>query len=74
MIIYIANKDENKELYITNLVSTQSVVYINDVIFDDVTLADGINSAPNLRVLKLDLKNGDTVSVDENQLITYTIK
>jgi len=74
MIIYTANKDEKKELNITNMVQTQSVVYINDIVFDDVTLADGINSAPNLRVLKLDLKNGDTVSVDENPLITYTIK
>lgn len=74
MIIYTANKDEIKELCISNMVQTQSVVYINDIVFDDVALADGINSAPNLRVLKLDLKNGDTVSVDENPLITYTIK
>lgn len=74
MIIYTANKDETKELCISNMVQTQSVVYINDIVFDDVALADGINSAPNLRVLKLDLKNGDKVSVYENPLITYTIK
>lgn len=74
MIIYIANKNEKKELDITNVISTQSIVYINDIIFDDVFLAEGSDSAPNLRVLELDLKNGDIVSAKENKLITYKIK
>ena len=74
MIIYVANNDEVKELDITNVVSTKSIVYINDIIFDDVQLAEGSESIPNLRVLELNLKNGDIVSVKENQLITYTIK
>lgn len=74
MIIYIANKDEKKELDIINVVATQSIVYINDIIFDDVYLAEGTDSSPNLRVLELDLKNGDIVSAKENNLITYNIK
>lgn len=74
MIIYTANKNEIKELDITNIVSTQSIVYINDIIFDDVQLADGSEKYPNLRVLELDLKNGDIVSAKENKLITYKIK
>lgn len=74
MIIYVANNDEVKELDITNVVSTKSIVYINDIIFDDVQLAEGSESIPNLRVLELNLKKEDIVSVKENQLITYTIK
>lgn len=74
MIIYIANKNEIKELDITNVIPTQSIVYINDIIFDDVHLAEGSDSAPNLRVLELNLKNGDIVSAKENNLITYNIK
>ena len=74
MIIYIANKDEIKELDITNVISTQSIVYINDIIFDDVYLAEGSDLAPNLRVLQLDLKKDDIVTAKENELITYNIK
>lgn len=74
MIIYIADKDEIKQLNITNVISTKSIVYINDIIFDDVQLAEGTESIPNLRVLELNLKNEDIVSVKENQLITYNIK
>ena len=74
MIIYTANKDEKKELYITNVVETKSIVYINDIIFDDVLLAEGTELHPNLRVLELDLKNGDIVSAKDNHLINYEIK
>lgn len=74
MIIYIANKEEKKELDITNMIATQSIVYINDIIFDDVTLAESCFGVPNLRVLELDLKNGDIVSAKDNNLITYKIK
>lgn len=74
MIIYTANKNEIKELDITNIVSTQSIVYINNLIFDDVQLAEGTESNPNTRVLELNLKNGDIVSAQENNLITYKIK
>lgn len=74
MIIYTANKDEKKELDIINIQETQSIVYINNIIFDDVLLAEGTESHPNLRVLELDLKNGDIVSAKDNKLITYKIK
>lgn len=74
MIIYTANKNEIKELDITNVVSTQSIVYINEIVFDDVQLAEGTELNPNLRVLELDLKNGDIVSAKNNNLITYKIK
>jgi hypothetical protein len=74
MIIYTANKNEIKELDITNVISTRSIVYINDIIFDDVQLAEGTESNPNTRVLELNLKNGDIVSAQNNNLITYKIK
>lgn len=73
-LIYIANIDEKKKLEITNIISTQSIIYINDIIFDDVWLAESCFGVPNLRVLELDLKNGDIVSANENELITYKIK
>ena len=73
MIIYTANKKETKQLNITNVESTQSIVYINDVIFDDVQLAQGSVEYPNLRVLQLDLNSGDVVSAKDNNLITYSI-
>ena len=70
MIIYTATQTENKTLNITNIESTQSIVYINDIIFDDVYLAQG---NPNLRVLELSLNSGDVVSVQDTNLVTYTI-
>lgn len=73
MTIYTANKTETKTLNINNVESTQSIVYINDVVFDDVQLAEGSVEYPNLRVLQLSLKSGDVVSAKDNNLITYTI-
>lgn len=73
-LIYIANKEEKKELDITNMVSTQSVVYINDIVFDDVVLGESNFGVPNLRVLELYLKKDDIVTAKENELITYNIK
>ena len=73
MIIYTATKTETKTLNITNVESTQSIVYINDVIFDDVSLASGTIEYPNLRVLQLQLNSGDVVSAKDNNLITYSI-
>jgi len=70
MIIYTATQQETKTLNITNIESTPSIVYINDVIFDDVILAQG---NPNLRVLELKLNDGDVVSAKDNDLINYTI-
>jgi len=70
MIIYTATQTENKTLNITNVESTQSIVYINDIIFDDVYLAQG---NPNLRVLELSLNSGDVVSAQDTNLVTYTI-
>ncbi len=74
MIIYIATKTENKTLNISNVESTQSIVYINDIIFDDVSLASGTIEYPNLRVLELNLNDGDVVSAKDNDLVTYTIE
>jgi hypothetical protein len=74
MIIYTANKNEIKELDITNMIATKSIVYINGIIYDDVILAESSFGVPNLRVLELDLKNGDIVSAKDNELITYKIK
>ena len=73
MIIYIATQQENKTLNINNIEITQSVVYINDIVFDDVYLAQGTIEYPNLRVLELNLNDGDIVSAMDNDLITYTI-
>lgn len=73
MIIHTATQKETKTLNINNVESTQSIVYINDVIFDDAQLADGTIEYPNLRVLELNLNDGDVVSVKDNDLITYTI-
>jgi hypothetical protein len=74
MVIYIATQQENKILNINNIESTRSVVYINDVIFDDVILARGTIENPNWRVLELNLNEGDVVSAMDNDLITYTIE
>lgn len=74
MIIYTATKTENKILDITNVESTQSIVYLNDVIYDDVQLAKGTVENPNLRVLQFNLVSGDVISAMDNNLITYKIK
>jgi hypothetical protein len=71
MIIYTATQTETKTLNINNVESTQSIVYINDIIFDDVSLASGTIENPNLRVLQLDLNSGDVVSAKDNDLVTY---
>lgn len=74
MTIYIATQQETKILKINNIEATRSVVYINNVIFDDVYLAQGTIEFPNLRVLELSLNSGDVVSAMNNNLITYTIE
>ena len=74
MILYTATKTETKQLNITNAESTHSVVYLNNVIYDDVQLAEGSTEYPNLRVLELNLNDGDVVSAKDNDLITYTIE
>ena len=73
MIIYIATQTETKTLDITNVESTNSTVYINNIMFDDVQLAQGTVENPNLRVLELNLNDGDVVSAKDNDLVTYTI-
>jgi len=70
MIIYTATQQETKTLNITNVEPTQSIVYINNIIFDDVYLAQG---NPNLRVLELSLNSGDVISAKDTNLVTYTI-
>lgn len=74
MTIYTATKTETKTLDITNVESTNSTVYINSIVFDDVQLAQGSIEYPNLRVLELNLNNGDVVSAKDNLLVTYTIE
>jgi hypothetical protein len=71
MILYTATKTETKTLDITNVESTNSTVYINNIVFDDVSLASGTIENPNLRVLQLDLNSGDVVSAKDNDLVTY---
>jgi hypothetical protein len=73
MIIYTAKQQENKTLNISNVESTQSIVYINNIVFDDVQLARGTDEYPNLRVLELNLNDGDVVSAQDTNLVTYTI-
>lgn len=73
MIIYTANKKEVKILEITNIEQTKLVIYINDIIFDDVMLIAGDIDNPNLRVLELELNENDTVSIKDNNLVKYTI-
>lgn len=73
MIIYTATKTETKTLNINNVESTHSVVYLNNVIYDDVILAQGTIEHPNLRVLEISFKAGDVLSADDNPLITYSI-
>jgi hypothetical protein len=73
MILYTATKTETKTLDITNVESTNSTVYINNIVFDDVQLAQGTVENPNLRVLELNLNDGDVVSAKDNNLVTYTI-
>lgn len=74
MTIYTATQQENKILNINNIEITRSVVYINNVVFDDVMLAQGTVEYPNWRVLELNLNEGDVVSALDNDLITYTIE
>ena len=72
MIIYTATQTETKTLNINNVEVAQSIVYINNIVFDDVQLARGTEEHPNLRVLQLDLNNGDVVSAKDNNLVTYS--
>lgn len=74
MILYTATKTETKTLDITNVERTQSIVYLNNVIFDDVILGNGTIEYPNLRVLEISFKAGDVLTADDNPLITYTIE
>lgn len=73
MTIYTATKTENKTLNINNVESTQSIVYLNNVVYDDVILARGTVESPNLRVLEISFKAGDVLTADDNPLVTYTI-
>ena len=73
MILYTATKTENKTLNITNVERTQSIVYLNNVIYDDVILDSGTIEYPNLRELEISFKSGDVLTADDNPLITYSI-
>lgn len=68
--IFKALKDCRIVLTISNNKEVQSVVKINDTIFDDVILAESEN---NTRVLEIDLKKDDVINVTDSELINYTI-
>jgi hypothetical protein len=68
--IYKALKDCKIVLTISNNKEIQSIVKINDNIFDDVFLSDFEN---NTRVLEINLKKDDIINVTYSELITYTI-
>jgi len=69
--IYKANKNEFIKLTITNSVKVESIVYLNNVECDNVELSEGKD---NTRVLEIELKQGDVLSVKENELINYMVK
>ena len=68
--IYKALKDCKIVLTISNNLAVNSIVKINDNIFDDVVLSDLKN---NTRVLEIDLKEDDVINVTDSELITHTI-
>jgi len=68
--IYKALKDCRIVLTISNNLEVQSIVKINDTIFDDVILAESEN---NTRVLEIDLKKDDVINVTDSELINYTV-
>lgn len=68
--IYKALIDCKIVLTISNNKEVNSIVKINDTIFDDVILSESEN---NTRVLEIDLKKDDTVNVTDSELINYTI-
>lgn len=69
--IYTAIKYVKVTIKITNQIYTQSIVYLNGVEYDNVELSEGKD---NTRVLEIDLKQGDVLSVKENELINYMVK
>lgn len=68
--IYKAINDIKIALTISNNLEVQSIVKINDTIFDDVILAESEN---NTRILEIDLKKDDVINVTDSKLINYTI-
>lgn len=69
--IYKANKDITVSLIITNNNEVNSIVYLNGIEYDNVVLAKG---EKNTRVLEIELKEDDIISVNENDLINYMVK
>ena len=69
--IYTAIKDAKITLKISNNIETKSIVYLNSVEYDNVELSE---DKDNTRVLEIDLKQGNILSVKENELIKYTIE
>lgn len=67
--IYTATKDVKITLKITNQVEVESIVYLNSIEYDNVILSEGKD---NTRVLEIDLKQGDTIEVKENELLNYS--
>ena len=68
--IYKALKDCRIVLTISNNKEVQSIVKINDTIFDDIVLSESEN---NTRVLEIDLKKDDVINVTDSELINYTV-
>ena len=69
--IYKALSDVKILLTISNNLAVNSIVKINDNIFDDVILASGEN---NTRVLEIDLKKDDVINVTDTELINYIVE
>ena len=69
--IYTAYKKEKVILKLSNNQLTNSIVMVNDIIIDECDLADAIG---NSRVLEIDLKEGDVINVNENELIETEVK
>lgn len=69
--IYTATKNVKVTIRIVNQEYTQSIVYLNNVEYDNVELSEGKD---NTRVLEIELKQGDVLSVKENELINYMVK
>jgi hypothetical protein len=66
---------ENRKFMIFNVSELELIDFTQvceNVIFDDVQLAGGTIEYPNLRVLELNLNDGDVVSTKDNNLVTYS--
>lgn len=69
--LYKAQKESLIILNMYNNIETNSIVYLNNEEYDNVILAEGKS---NTRVLEIDLKEGDILSIKETKFVTYSIE